>query len=84
MLRFVLSLSLVFATALVQASEPAPAAAEPGTCAKAAGPAEKPAEATVAEPAATPGATSPVRPRSSGASGRPAPRWNSLLPGMIR
>ena len=84
MFRIVLSLSLVFATAVVQAAEPAPATTETGTCAKATGPAEKPAEATAAEPAATPGATSPVRPRSSGASGRPAPRWNSLLPGMIR
>lgn len=84
MFRIVLSLSLVFATAVVQAAEPAPAAAETGTCAKAAGAAEKPDESTAAEPAATPGATSPVRPRSSGASGRPALRWNSLLPGMIR
>ena len=36
------------------------------------------------EPAAGPGATAPVRPRSSGAAGRSTPRWNTLLPGMIR
>ena len=84
MFRIVLSLSLVFASAVVQAAEPVPATTETGSCAKTTGPAEKPAESTVTEPASTPGATSPVRPRSSGASGRPAPRWNSLLPGMIR
>ena len=67
MFRIVLSLSLVFATAVVQAADPVPATTEAGSCAKTTGPAEKPAEATVAEPASTPGATSPVRPRSSGA-----------------
>ena len=36
------------------------------------------------EPTAGPGATAPVRPRSSGAAGRSTPRWNTLLPGMIR
>ncbi|WP_374601345.1 hypothetical protein [Arenimonas sp.] len=84
MLRIVLSLSLLFATAAVQAAEATPAETDPGTCAKSAGAAEKPAEAAAAEPATTPGATSPVRPRSGAASGRPTPRWNSLLPGMIR
>jgi len=82
--RFALSLSLLFAAAAVQAAEPVPVTAEPGTCAKSASEAEKPADAAAGEASTTPGATAPVRPRSSGASGRPAPRWNSLLPGMIR
>lgn len=84
MLRFALSFSLLFAAAAVQAADPAPAAPETGSCAKAAADADKPANRSSAETTATPGATAPVRPRSSGASGRPTPRWNSLLPGMIR
>ncbi|KFL37108.1 hypothetical protein N788_11320 [Arenimonas donghaensis DSM 18148 = HO3-R19] len=74
----------MFAAATIQAAEPAPATAESGSCAKAATEAEKPVESSVGETSPAPGATAPVRPRSSGASGRPAPRWNSLLPGMIR
>jgi len=84
MLRFALSLSFLLATAAAQAAEPAPATAEPSACAKAATEAEKPADSATSETSAAPGATAPVRPRSSGASGRSAPRWNSLLPGMIR
>ncbi|MAL03955.1 MAG: hypothetical protein CL625_06760 [Arenimonas sp.] len=84
MQRLALTLCLVFATSVAQASTPAPAEPETGACAKTSSSAEKPAESPVAEPATTPGATAPVRPRTGSASGRPTPRWNSLLPGMIR
>lgn len=84
MLRLALCLSFLFATAAVQAADPVPATTETGACAKAATEAEKPTDSATGEANTTPGATAPVRPRSSGASGRPAPRWNSLLPGMIR
>lgn len=82
--RFAFSLILLFASAAVQAAAPAPVAAEPGICAKAAAQSDKPADSSAAEATTTPGATAPVRPRGSSAAGRPTPRWNALLPGMIR
>lgn len=82
--RLAISLSVLLAAASAQAADPVPTVAEPGACPKAVTETQKPAESSAIEATATPGATAPVRARSSGASGRPSPRWNSMLPGMIR
>lgn len=85
MQRLLLASCLLFWAAGASASEPVVAteAASP-SCTKAAADAgEKTDSRSGDEPAASPGGTAPVRPRAGG-SGRATPRWNSLLPGMIR
>jgi hypothetical protein len=84
MTRLLLALCLAFATAVAFASEPAQAEPDGGLCPKQEAQDAKPATGKATEPSAGPGATAPVRPRSSGAAGRSTPRWNTLLPGMIR
>ncbi|MDY0021725.1 hypothetical protein [Arenimonas caeni] len=82
--RFLLASCLALLAGGAIASEAVPADAAAGSCTKAAAEAtEKPGSRPSDEPAATPGATAPVRPRGA-VPGRSTPRWNSLLPGMIR
>ncbi|MBW8310727.1 MAG: hypothetical protein K0M64_01715 [Rhizobium sp.] len=84
MIRLLLALSLALAAAGAFAAEPAQAEPDGGLCQKAEADDTKQASGKNTEPSAGPGATAPVRPRSSGAAGRSTPRWNTLLPGMIR
>lgn len=85
MRRLLLASCLALLAGGALANEAVPAEAAAPSCTKAAADAaEKPSPRTGEEPAASPGATAPVRPRGTGAAGRAAPRWNSLLPGMIR
>ena len=84
MIRPMLALSLALAASGAFAAEPAPDEPDSGLCQKAEAEDNKQASGKVNEPSAGPGATAPVRPRSSGAAGRSTPRWNTLLPGMIR
>ena len=85
MRRLLLASCLVLLAGGALANEALPAEAAAPSCTKAAAEAaDKPSTRAGDEPAATPGATAPVRPRSGGAAGRSTPRWNSLLPGMIR
>lgn len=84
MIRRLLALCLALASAAAFAAEPARAEPDGGLCPKEEAQDTKQASGKNTEPAAGPGATAPVRPRSSGAAGRSTPRWNTLLPGMIR
>lgn len=84
MIRLLLASSLALAATGAFAAEPAPAEPEAGLCAKTEAEVPKPASGKRTEPSAGPGATSPVRPSGSAAAGRSTPRWNTLLPGMIR
>lgn len=83
MLRTLFALFLAFASAGALAAEPLPVDSEAPLCEKIEAQGSK---ATTGAPgasaAARPGTPSPVRPRS--ANSRSAPRWHSLLPGMIR
>jgi hypothetical protein len=79
MIRTLLALILAMASpALLAAETPAPAAA-PG-CEQTSATTTKPAATVVASAGRGPAAESSVRPRQS----RGGPRWQSLLPGMIR
>ena len=84
MTRLLLALSLALASAGAFAAEPARTEPDGGLCPKQEAEDTKQASGKSTEPTAGPGATAPVRPRSSGAAGRSTPRWNTLLPGMIR
>lgn len=74
---------LLFAATAAGAAEPPVAESETSACAKAAAEAEQPAGKKAGKAESNPGTTAPVRPRG-GAAGKAFPRWNSLLPGMIR
>lgn len=85
MQRLLLASCLLLLAGGAVAGETTPAEGAAPACTKAAAEAaEKPSPRTGEEPASQPGATAPVRPRGSSAAGRSTPRWNSLLPGMIR
>lgn len=84
MARFLSLIVLLFAATAVAAAEAPVPEAETSACAKAVAEAEEPASKKANKTETTPGATAPVRARTGGAAGRPSPRWNSLLPGMIR
>lgn len=82
--RLLLASCLALLAGGAVANEPVPVETAAPSCTKAAAEAaEKPNSPVSDEPAERPGATAPVRPRG-GATGRATPRWNSLLPGMIR
>ncbi|WP_295364351.1 hypothetical protein [Arenimonas sp.] len=85
MQRLLLASCLLIWAAGATASEPVVATESASqSCTKAAADAAEKNDARSAdEPATGAGGTAPVRPRSS-ATGRATPRWNSLLPGMIR
>jgi hypothetical protein len=81
-----LALALIATGALASRAHAAEAepAQEPSVgCPKAEPAEEKAAPADAGSSTARPGATAPVRPRTNTGT-RGAPRWHSLLPGMIR
>jgi len=86
MTRFMLVPGLLLLSAGAFAAEPAPAESETAGCPRPEAQAGESPEtaATTSKPAPPPASTAPVRPRSSGSAGRSTPRWNTLLPGMIR
>lgn len=86
MLRFAALIGLLLLSAGAIAAEPAPAESEQAGCPRVEAEAsESPERAAAAKPAPSAPTTAPVRARSSGSAGRStAPRWNTLLPGMIR
>jgi hypothetical protein len=79
MIRMLLALILVMASPALLAAEVAAPAATPG-CEQDSTATIKPAATVVASSGRGPAAESSVRPRPS----RGGPRWQSLLPGMIR
>ncbi len=85
MSRNLLVLSLLLFAASAAAQDAPPPAPSTGGCPKPAQAADKSPEGDTA-PAQRPGEPAPVRPRATGNAprGGGAPRWHSMLPGMIR
>jgi len=81
MYRALLVLSLALSASAAQAAEATEAGAETRVCIKSEPESKAVAGGEASGTAVRPGEPAPVRPRQ-GARG--APRWNSLLPGMIR
>lgn len=81
MYRALLILGLAASADVAFASDTTEAGAETPVCIKSEPEAKVAAGGETSATAARPGEPAPVRPRQNA---RGAPRWNSLLPGMIR
>ena len=84
MARILFALSLALFAAGASAGEAPPSASDDAGCPKVEQATAKADAAETSKPENRPGAAAPVRARSSGSAGRTTPRWNTMLPGMIR